>query len=192
MLGRLLYGIEVLTNLSKDDLKKLSQADLKYLKTVLGIDQHTADCLVLLELGLEPLEVKVMKRRAMWLKYILDHKGELCYQILIEQIKNPRKGDWWGDASNDLKMLDIRIDIDVIEGLSKIKFKELVNEKVNKLSLKILNKQKSKLKSKGAKVLIQELKMKKYLCPESRLTQEEIKTTFQIRTDMVEILISSL
>ena len=49
----------------------------------------------MLELGLEPVNIKIMKKRMLYLKYILDHKDDLNYEIFKEEMDLPKKGDWW-------------------------------------------------------------------------------------------------
>ena len=73
LLGSLLYGVEALSNLTSGQVRELEKADGMFLKEMLELDNHTPDCLVLIHLGLEPISVKVMKRRAIFFKYILDH-----------------------------------------------------------------------------------------------------------------------
>ena len=104
LLGSLLYGTEVLYNLSNEDLKKLAKADAMFLKSVLDLNPNIPDCLVLLEFGLEPIEIKIRKRRALYLKYILDHEEGICFQILKEQMKKTLKSDWWADVLKDFKL----------------------------------------------------------------------------------------
>ena len=187
LLGNLLYGAEVMYNCSNEDLKALSKADDIFIKEVLNFDQNTPGCLLLLEMGLEPIEVKIKKKRAMYLKYILDHPGDLIYQVLNEQIKKPIKGDWWKQMKADLTELGIVESLEVIRSLSKKEWKLKLNTKCKDLALSILLKKKSKLKLKGKNNKYEELKMKEYLLPETGFNLEEMKEILKIRTDMVDV-----
>ena len=76
LMGSMLYGIEVLSNWKKEDTRKLERMDALFLNKSLDLDCHTPYCLPLLEMGLEPIHVKITKKRVMFLKYVLDNKDD--------------------------------------------------------------------------------------------------------------------
>ena len=78
-LSSLCYGVEVLHNLRPEEIAKLAKADEAFLRKALELNKSTSACLIMLELGLEPVNIKIMKKRMLYLKYILDHKDDLIY-----------------------------------------------------------------------------------------------------------------
>ena len=72
-----LYGVEAMFNLSPVEVMSLSRADSMFIKDTLNLDRNTHDWLVFLEMGLEPIKVKIAKNRALFLKYMLDHPDDL-------------------------------------------------------------------------------------------------------------------
>ena len=63
----------------------------------------------------------------------------------------------------------------------------MVNLNCRKSAYENLMEKKEKLKSRGVKTTFENLKMSKYLLPESKLNQEEMRMALEIRTDMCDI-----
>ena len=187
LMGSLLYGVEVLYNWKKEETTKLEKVDAMFLREMLELDSHTPHCLILLELGLEPIEVKIMVKRLLFLKYILDNPDDLCALVLNAQFKKTVKGDWWRLAKDDLKELTIAEDVEEIRTINKKDWKHLLKSKAKILSLKILLKRKSKLKNKGSKLVYSKLHISSYLLPESGLSKEQMLVLLKTRIDMLEL-----
>ena len=186
-LGSLLYGVEVLSNWKSENTKLLQQLDSRFLKQALDLPPHTPDCLLLLELGIEPIETKLMSKRMLFLKYLVDHPEDLAHSILRLQIKTPLKGDWWTQAKSDLKDLGLTSNLDEIKALSKEAWKKTVKTKAKILALVILNLKKNKLKSKGKKIGHSDLRIRAYLLPEAGLSKEQMATCLKMRMDMLDL-----
>ena len=141
-LSSLCYGTEVLYNVSLKDVSALSNTEDTFLKEAFDLDQSSSSCLLLLELGLEPVDVKIIKKRAFYLKYIVDHEDDLIGKVFMEQMKNPLKGDWYLFIIKDLEELKIESSLVGIKRISKKQWKDLVNEKCRDLALaKLLKKE---------------------------------------------------
>ena len=165
----------------------MEKADLSFIKELLDLDGSTPHCLILLELGLESLDIKIKKKRAWFLKYILDHPEDSCYYILQEQSKMMLKGDWLGDVWRDLADLEIHLSLKEIQNMSSKEWKSLISKQGKDLALTRLNLEKSKLKTKGKGTLLKSLKIGEYLLPASGMNQEEMKMILNVRTSMVDL-----
>ena len=162
------------------------KADENFVKEVIGLDKATPAALVFLEAGLEPVEIKIMKKRALYFKYIADHPDDLIFKVLEEQMKKPAKGDWWKIMKIDLEELDLKESLEEVRAMSKDQWKMKVNLKAKELAFKMLLKRRSKLK-KGNKIKYKQLKMKEYLTAQSNFNLEEMKDILKIRSEMVEL-----
>ena len=187
LLGNLLYGTEVMYNLSKDEIKALCKLDMWFLKETLNLEGHIPDCLLLLELGLEPIEVKIIKKRVLFLKYMLDQPDELCCKVLMEQVKDTSPRDWWNVVKLDLEALSIELSLKEIQNVSSKEWKKQVKHRGNELALATLLDLKSKLKYKGRNNVYPKLRTKAYLLSESGFYLMEMKLILKLRTDMLEV-----
>jgi hypothetical protein len=127
-----------------------------------------------------------MVKRMCFLKYILERKSELAYEVYQKQKLNPLKGDWVQMIEKDKVQLKLELSDEEIAAANKKEFKELLETKANTLSFEKLLKRKSKL-SKGKHLEYSSLKTQAYLEPESKLNLEEMKTMLRIRTDMTDL-----
>ena len=185
-LSSLCYGVEVLHNLRPEEIAKLAKADEAFLRKALELNKSTSACLIMLELGLEPVNIKIMKKRMLYLKYILDHKDDLIYKIFKEQVDLPKKGDWWSEAKKDIDSLELNVDLKEIFNMSKSQWKTSVNEKSRKLAFKLLLEKRRTLK-KGSNNTYRYFIMKRYLMSESRLTLVDMLTVLKIRLEVLDL-----
>ena len=185
-LSSYLYGTEVLYNMNEKDTKALMMKDEQFVKEVCSLERAVPAALIYLELGFKTVDVIVMVRRMCFLKYILERKSELAYEVYQKQKLNPLKGDWAHMVEKDKDELKLELTDKEIAAISKKEFKELLETKSNTLSFKKLIKRKSKL-SKGKHLEYSSLKTQSYLMPESRLNLEEMKMMLRIRTDMTDL-----
>ena len=63
-------------NLSEQDIRKLEQADKILLSKILECEANTNNVFIYLELGVKPLRFEVIKRKTLFLQYILQQEKE--------------------------------------------------------------------------------------------------------------------
>ena len=116
-----------------------------------------------LETGSRQIRFIIMSRRLMFLHYILNEDNKsLIKQVLLEQMKSPVKNDWILTVWEDLKELEIGLEIKDIEELSKEGFKRFIDKKIDARVLEYLNDIKSKHK-KVCHIKHESLKIQKHL-----------------------------
>ena len=91
-LSSLLLNSEAWVNISDQDLRKLEQADEILLARILGCDANTNNVFKYLELGVKPVRFEIMKRKLIFLQYILQQdEKSMIYQVFDATLKNPIK-----------------------------------------------------------------------------------------------------
>ena len=121
----------------------------------------------------------------MFLKHILDQKhSALIKRFLLLQFENPTKGDWASMCLNDFKLLQININIDDIQQMTKRKFKNLIYNKSDIISFNYLLVLR---KSKGKEIIYTQLEMSSYLLPGCNLSRKQKQQLFSIRNRMIYI-----
>ena len=150
-------------------MRKLEQADEILLSIILGCDSNTNNVFKYLELGVKPVRFEVMKRKLLFLQYILQQdEKSMVYQVLDATIKNPIKNDFVSTCKKYLEFLEINLTFEAIKSLSKWKFKRLMKEKIEKAAFTYLIGLKNKIGrdgrvSKIAKIKYDRLEIQQYM-----------------------------
>ena len=174
------YGVK------KSEIEELEKIDENILRNILETPVSTAKEMLYLELGCLPIGSIIKSRRLMFLHHILhQEKSSLIYKFLKAQKENPAKNDWSETVIDDLSTLDLKMNFEDIEKISKNKFKDLVDKSVKKEAFENLCAIK-KGHSKVNKIEHKSLTMQNYLQP-NNLTCTEAKYVFMFRTRMIEI-----
>ena len=94
-----------------------------------------------LKLGVMPIRYILVLKRLVYLQEILKQKHEntLLYRFFKAQLDNPKQGDWTTQVLNDLKEMEIKMDIDSIEQKNTENFKEIAKIEVTNKALNDLN-----------------------------------------------------
>ena len=71
LISSMIYSGEVWYNLTKSDIAELENVDRMFLNKLMGIPRSTPKEAVYLELSIQRIEIILMKRRLMYLKYLL-------------------------------------------------------------------------------------------------------------------------
>lgn len=105
------------------------------MRRVLSAHSKTPIEMLYLENGFTPIRFILMSRRLNFLWYILQQKpNSLLNKFFSAQLANPKNGDWVLTVKNDLVDLQIDLNFDDIQRLSKSKFKNIIKEKEVKCS----------------------------------------------------------
>ena len=92
LLSSLLLNSEAWVNLTDQDIRKLEQTDEILLARILDCDANTNNIFKYLELGVAPLRFEVMKRKVLFLQYILQQKKDsMIYKVFEATLNNPLK-----------------------------------------------------------------------------------------------------
>ena len=95
-------------------------------------------------MGCKPLRYYLSAKRVNFLHYILNlDENDLLKKFYNCQQNNPSKADWCLTVEEDLKELEIELNMSEIKNMSRNSFKSLVKKKSNAAAIKYLNNLKS-------------------------------------------------
>ena len=90
----ILLNSEAWTNLTDKDIRGLEQSDEILLSKILDSEANSSNTFKYLELGIAPLRFEIMKRKILFLQYILKQdKSSMVYQVFQSTCENPVKND---------------------------------------------------------------------------------------------------
>ena len=159
----------------------LDKIDLQLLRQSMMLSKKSPRSLILLELGLVPVEYLLKQKRINFLHHLLTDEDEsLSKKVFLKQVEKPLRGDFVMFVNKDLAELEITMTYDEIKNVPKNKFKELVKEKTKKASFEKLLKDRGKL-HKGREIEYEELETQGYLRPGNQLNIHEMRKILQIR-----------
>ena len=141
----------------------------------------------MLELGLEPIEVIIRKKRINYFHHLSTFKEQnIAKDIVLSQMKNPENGDWIETVKEDLNELKINQSIHEIKNLSKNVFKNHVKNAAKSLSLNMLLRDTTNTK-KGKDVVHDALKMQEYLKSSANIKKPDMFNLLRLRTFNVNV-----
>ena len=134
-----------------------------------------------LELGVIPIGVIIKARRITYLHYLVRlEEKQMLSKVFQTQWKYPVKDDWSLQVQQDLKDLNIVLNLEDIKKKSSFTFKKQVKIKSKEFALEQILKLKSK-PSKMENLEYSELKLQNYLSNDL-ITVQEAKNFFKFRT----------
>ena len=174
---------ELWYNLTKSEIDELEEVDENLLRRILETGKCTPKVLLYLELGCTPIRFIIMKRRIMFLHYIMHQEKEsLLYKFFLAQYNHPVRGDWWLTVKEDMDILGLNLSLDQISTISKHSLKQMVNKKTDAKALQFLNSLKG---NKARQVTHTKLEIQKYLMP-NIMSNNQRKFLFQLRSRMLD------
>ena len=186
LLSSLLLNSEAWVNLSDRDIRALEQTDEHLLGKILESDSNTSNTFKYLELGIYPIRFEIMKRKVIYLQYILQQdKDSMLYKVFEATAQNPLKNYFVKICEKYLERLEINLSFEDIEKMSKMSFKKLVKEKTKEVALKYLIKQKNS-QSKISTMNYEKLEIQEYLLDGNKNTTLS-KLIFKARGKSLEI-----
>ena len=188
LISSMLFNTEAWYNITQAELELLESVDILFLRRLLNAPRATPKEMLYLELGCVPLREIIIKRRIMFLRYILNEKEESMIKRFFQtQLKNPTKKDWVKTVEEDLKNLKIELNFDEIKKMSKASMKRLLNEAIDRKALQRLNIMKGN-HSKVMKINHTKLKMQNYLrANNSKISQNESQIIFKLRSRTTKV-----
>ena len=108
LLSSLLLNSEAWVNLSDKNIRSLEQTDEILLAKILDSEANTSNVFKYLELGVYPVRYEIMKRKILFLHYLLQqHKHSMIYKVLESTRQNPLNNDFVKTCEKYLKQLDM-------------------------------------------------------------------------------------
>ena len=96
LLGGLLTNAESWINISKRDIEQLEKPDTILQKKALSTVGNPSKAFTMLELGLIPVRYILMKKRMLFLQYILkEDKDSMIYNVFKALNEDSRKKRFW-------------------------------------------------------------------------------------------------
>ena len=167
-LSSLLLNSEAWVNYTEKDIRILEQCDENLLSSILECESNSSNALKYLELGVIPIRFEIMKRKLLFLQYILKQgKETMIYKILRAIEENPIKNDFVNKCKKYLELLKINITLDKIKNMTKLQLKKILKEKIQNEAFMYLRNQQAK-QEKIKDIQYKELKMQDYLADGDR------------------------
>ena len=187
LISKMTSSSETWYDLTKQEIRQLEQIDEMYLLQVFCAPRNTPRLNLYVECGILPLQYVIKSRRMMYYWHIMHlDKNELLYKFYVAQKLKPNKNDWVNQIIKDKKDLQIEMCDEEVARISKLKFKELLKNKINEFAIKCFQAIQSK-QSKSSKLEINKLrKPAKYLFSKN-LCLEEKQTLFKLRSRTVDV-----
>ena len=185
-LSSLLLNSEAWVNYTDKDIRILEQCDEMLLTNILEGDQKSSNAFKYLELGVIPIRFEIMKRKLMFLQYILKQdKNSMIYNVLKATKENPMKNDFVYTCKKYLEMLKIKTTFEEMEKMSKMQLRKMLSKKIRHEALVYLKNQQFN-QEKIKDIVYSDLKMQDYLQEGDRNTSIS-KVIFKARGQILDI-----
>ena len=183
LVSSMLCNTEAWYCITKAELELLESVDVTFLRKLLNAPRATPKEMLYLELGCIPFRELIIKRRILFMHYIVNEKPEsMIRQFFETQLKNEKPKDWVKTVKKDLKDLKLEVDIEKFQVLKKSALKRILNKAILNMSLTRLNEIKAN-HSKVQKLSHEKLKMQNYLKANNhKMSQNESETIFKMRS----------
>ena len=186
LLSSLLLNAEAWVNLTDQNIRALEQTDEILLSKILGCDANTSNVFKYLELGVYPVRFELMKRKILFLHYLLNQdKKSMIYRVLEATKENPANNDFVKTCLKYMKELNIELSFEELAKMSKWSIKKLVKQQTAKAAFKYLTDIQIK-QSKISHIKYDDLQLQEYLLDGNRNTDVS-KCIFKARSMTLNI-----
>ena len=182
-LATVLYNSQSWSVLSNTETRELKTCQMRLLKRIVKAPKAAPNAIVLLELGVLPLEFEIYSKKLMFLQHILKlEQWDPVRKVYEEQLKYEGESNWTNEVVRIRKQIKLEEDDQKISEVSKLTWKTTVSRAIRKSAICSLNSECLKLK----KVTRQytELKTKEYF---HKLSAEDARTAFAYRSGTLDI-----
>ena len=188
LVSSMLTNTEAWYNITKSEMELLETIDLQFLRSILKAPKCTPREMLFLELGCVPFRHLTMKRRILFLHYILnEERTSMLYKFLIAQIRNKKKKDWISQVLDDLKKLELSENLEQLKIMKTSTLKTLLNKLIKELAFNELT-QKKENHSKVRNIMHTAFEMQNYLKSNTiKTTQEERQEIFRLRCKVTDV-----
>ena len=188
LISVLLHDIEIVYNLSNNDIKRLESLDFQLVRRALACSSKVSKAIMMLELAICPLRFHIMKRRLMYCHFLLTtNDNNLAKLFLKQQIEDPAKGDIVSYIKSDLKSLNFEhLSFDDIARYSKSEFKRMITKQMNKAAFHYLLKEKETLK-KSSFLMYNNFAIQNYLKTGANISKTNIQHIFCLQSESLDV-----
>jgi hypothetical protein len=124
-----------------------------------------------LELGVYPVRYEIMKRKILFLHYILQQeKSSMLFKVLQATRENPIKNDFVKTCESYLAKLNMDMTFEELSKMSKWSVKQLVKSKTHEAAFSYLLKEKNK-QTKISHIQYSDLRIQEYLLEGNKNTE---------------------
>ena len=184
-LQSLIFNSQSWTNITNKDIDKLRTLQMKYLKKMLRVPQATANCFVLLETGILPIEYEIWKRQFTFLYHIINLDDDDPVRIMYLQMKTLAGEKNW---ANNIHLFRNKFGIQVsdveIRGMDIDRYKSHVRDCLRSFVFNEL-KAECATKSKTKKLIYQTFGQQKYM---THLPPKHMYIFIKIRCGMLNTI----
>ena len=180
LVSSVLFNSEAWYNLTESELDLLETVDLLFLRKLLKAPKGTPKEMLFLELGCLPLREIVRERRLNFLHYILNEEpNSMIYRVFQSQMKSRTSKDWATTVIEDLKKLELNMNMEEIGKMKKTSFRQIIKDKIKTYTFDKLGKRKHS-HSKVENVDHFGINMQKYLKPIKTKRQKIILNFYKL------------
>ena len=130
ILPKLLTNAETWNKLTTEDISELEGIQNRAIKRLLRLPQGTPSQGLLNELGIWNIQTMILFKKLMYLHKISNYPEEnLTRKVLMSQINQPGT-TWFNSLDEESKNLNIKLDLEKIQQISKYTWKKEVKEKL--------------------------------------------------------------
>ena len=186
IINSMLFSAESWYGITKEQVEKIQDIDIAFMKKILKGHSKTAKEAFYLETGKIPPKFLLIQRRLMFLKHILHiDESRLLSKFYQTQKNFPVKNDWVTQVEKDKEEINLNLSDLQLKSISKNKFKKLLKHHIATAALQYLN----NLADEHSKSI--PLKKKKMKCSDylkdKRFSKSEVQLLFQLRTRMFPV-----
>ena len=188
LVSSVLCNSEAWFNLTNPELNLLESIDLMFLRSLLKAPKSTSKEMFFLELGISPLRNLIRQRRLNFLHYILNQGADsMIFKVFEKQCETRTAKDWVTTVLSDLDILGLNLTFQDIQTMNKIKWKNVVKQRVAENTFEDLENMKKK-HSKVHNIKHKRLEMQSYFLPgKEKVTQEDMQWIFKIRCREIHV-----
>ena len=188
LINSIMVNSEAWHNVLQKHIQCLEKVDSDLMREIMNSHSKTAIEAYYFELGKFPVRFTLSKRRFMYHWHILRRdNSELIWKVYRAQKLYANRGDWVKLLNEEKAKYGLLITDQEIMKLSKEKFKQIVDEKVEKFAINYLKTLAMK-HSKSSGVANEKFGMKSYFS-DRRFAKEDIQIVFALRTKRIDVKI---
>ena len=136
LLGGVLTNSESWINVTTKNVEELEKPDTILQRKVLSSTGNPSKVFMMLELGLIPIRVVLMQKRLQLLHYFLNQGPNSMLKQVFEALKkDSRKGDFINLTDRDINSLNLNMNHEEIQVLSKCKWKGILKQKTTSAAI---------------------------------------------------------
>ena len=129
---------------SDSNIRGLEQTDEMLLSKILESEANTSNVFKYLELGIYPVRFEIIKRKIIFLQYILQqNESSMVSMVFKATCENPLQKDFVNTCKSYLEQIKIDLSFEQIRQMSLYKFKKLVKQKTQEAAFEYLIKKKN-------------------------------------------------